>query len=85
MLVKARNIGNSFVVTIPAAVVRVMNLSDGQEMLVDYNEYSRTLSYRFNKVYEINWEEFTLQDTEDIRDGLSPEEYVRNLRDFDRE
>ncbi len=85
MLVKARNIGNSFVVTIPAAVVRAMNLSDGQEMIVDYNEYSRTLSYRFNKVYEINWEEFTLQDTEDIRDGLSPEDYVRKLRDFDRE
>ena len=85
MLVKARKVGNSFALTIPSTVVESMNLADGQEMLVDYNAYSRTLSYRINKVSEINWEEFTSQDEEDIRDGLSPEEYVKKLRDFDRE
>lgn len=85
MLVKARRVGNSFALTIPSAVVEAMNLSDGQEMFVDYNAYSRTLSYRLNKVHEINWEEFVSQDKEDIRDGLSPEDYVRHLRDFDRE
>ena len=85
MLVKARKVGNSFALTIPSAFVETMNLSDGQEMLVEYNAYSRTLSYRLNKVYEIHWEEFTSQDNEDIREGLLPEEYVRSLRDLDRE
>lgn len=33
---------------------------------------------------KIKWGEFTSQDKEDIRDGLSPENYVRKLRDFDR-
>ena len=84
MIVKARKIGNSFALTIPSAVVKTMDLSDGQEMFVDCNAYSRTLSYRLNKVCNINWEEFTSQDKEDIRDGLSPEDDVRNLRDVDR-
>ena len=53
MLVKARKVGNSFALTIPSALVESMNLSDGQEMTVDYNAYSRTLSYRMNKVCEI--------------------------------
>lgn len=85
MLVKARKIGNSFALTIPSSFVQTMNLYDGQEMLVDYNFYSQTLSYRPNKVCEINWEEFVSQDKDDIRDGMSPEDYVRNLRDLDRE
>ena len=85
MFVKARKVGNSFALTIPSSFVEAMNLADGQEMLVDYNTYSRTLSYRMNKVREIHWEEFVSQDTEDIRDGLSPEDYVRKLRDLDRE
>ncbi len=85
MLVKARKVGNSFVLTIPSSLVDTMNLSDGQEMLVDYSAYSRTLSYRPRKVSKINWEEFVSQDKEDIRDGMSPEEYVRSLRDLDRE
>ena len=85
MIVKARKIGNSFALTIPSAVVKTMDLSDGQEMLFDYNAYSQTLSYHLNKVCNINWAEFVSQDKEDIRDGLSPEDYVRKLRDFDRE
>ena len=85
MLVKARKVGNSFALTIPSTVVESMNLADGQEMVFNYNAYSQTLSYRLNKVCNINWAEFTSQDKEDIRDGLSPEEYVRKLRDFDRE
>ena len=31
----------------------------------------------------IRWDDFASHDTEDIRDGLSPEDYVRNLRDLD--
>lgn len=54
-------------------------------MLVDYNSCSQTMSYRPNKVCAINWEEFVSQDKDDIRDGMSPEDYVRNLRDLDRQ
>ena len=32
----------------------------------------------------IHWSEFASQDVEDIRDGMSPEDYVRSLRDLDR-
>ena len=85
MLVKARRVGNSFALTIPSSFVETMNLADGQEMLVDYNEYSRTLTYRPNKVCKINWDEYVSKDEEDIRDGMSPEDYVRSLRDVDRE
>lgn len=85
MLVKARKVGNSFALTIPSTFVNTMNLADGQEMLVDYDAYSRTLSYRPNRVCEINWDEFVSQDKDDIRDGMSPEDYIRSLRDFDRE
>ena len=85
MLVKVRRVGNSFALTIPSAFVEAMDLADGQEMQVDYDAYSRTLSYRPNRVCEINWSEFEAQDNEDIRDGMSPEDYVRSLRDFDRE
>ena len=62
MLVKARKVGNSFALTIPSPFVETMNLSDGQEMLVDYNAYSQTLSYRPHKVCEINWGEFVSKD-----------------------
>lgn len=40
--------------------------------------------YEHGKPCGINWDEFTSQDTEDIRDGLSPEDYVRSLRDDER-
>lgn len=85
LLVKARKVGNSFALTIPSSFVETMKLADGQEMLVDYNAYSRTLSYRPHKVCEIHWEEFVSQDKEDIREGMSPEDYVRSLRDLDGE
>lgn len=85
MLVKTRKVGNSFVLTIPASLAEAMRLDDGQEMEVDYNPYSGTLSYHPQRISEINWDEFVSQDKEDIRDGMKPEEYVRALRDFDRE
>ncbi len=85
MLVKTRKVGNSFALTIPASLAEAMRLDDGQEMEVDYNPYSGTLSYHPQRISEINWDEFVSQDKEDIRDGMKPEEYVRALRDFDRE
>ena len=85
MFVKARKVGNSFALTIPASIVEAMKIQDGLELKVDYNPYSGTLSYQPERVREINWDEFISADTEDIRDGMTPEDYVRSLRDYDRE
>ena len=85
MLVKARKVGNSFALTIPASIVEDMKLYDGLEMKVDYNPYSGILSYKPDRVREIDWEEFISKDKVDIRDGMLPEDYVRSLRDYDRE
>ncbi len=85
MLVKARKVGNSFALTITASLAEAMRLNDCQEMEVDYNPYSGTLSYHPQRIFRINWDEFVSQDTKDIRDGMRPEDYVRVLRKFDRE
>ena len=85
MLIKARKVGNSLTLTIPSSFVETMKLQDGQELEADYNAYSNTLSYRVHRVQKINWDDFISQDTQDIRDGMTPEDYVRKLRDFDRE
>ena len=85
MLVKVRKVGNSLTLTIPSSFVDTMKLQDGQELEADYNAYSKTISYRVHRVHKINWEEFISQDKDDIRDEMSPEDYVRKLRDFDRE
>ena len=85
MLVKARKVGNSFALTIPASIVETMNVYDGLEMKVDYNPYNEVLSYQPDSVRKINWEEFIPNNGVDIRDDLIPEDYVRRLRDYDRE
>ena len=71
--------------TVPASIVENMKIQDGLELKVDYNPYSGTLSYQPERVREINWDEFISADMEDIRDGMTPEDYVRSLRDYDRE
>ena len=85
MLVKTRRVGNSFALTIPASIVENMKIYDGLEMKVEYNPYSGILSYKPDCVREINWKEFTSENKADIRDGMTPEDYVRSLRDYDRE
>ena len=85
VLVKARKVGNSFALTIPASIVETMNVYDGLEMKVDYNPYNGVLSYQPDSVRKINWEEFIPNNSVDIRDDLTPEDYVRRLRDYDRE
>ena len=85
VLVKARKVGNSFALTIPAPIVETMKVYDGLEMKVDYNPYNGVLSYQPDSVLKINWEEFNPNNGVDIRDDLIPEDYVRRLRDYDRE
>ena len=52
---------------------------------IDYNPYSGISSYQPERVREINWNEFISDDKENIRDGVTPEDYVRSLRDYERE
>ena len=59
MLVKARKVGNSFALTIPAPIVEAMNIYDGLEMKVDYKPYNGILTYQPYRI--------------DIRNGLMPE------------
>ena len=54
MLVKIRKVGNSFALTIPASLAEAISLNDGQEMEVDYNPYSGTLSYHPQRIRAIN-------------------------------
>lgn len=83
MSVKVRKVGNSYTVTIPASIVRSLNISDGQEMEV--NTMGNSFSYVISKkhVGAVNWADF--ESDGDIRDGLNPDEYVKSLREDDRE
>ena len=46
------------------------------------NPYNGNLSYQSDSVCKINWKEFI---PVEIRDNLTPEDYVRRQRDYDRE
>ena len=82
--VKVRKVGNSYTVTVPAAAVEELRLSDGQELEVVVSK--QKLEYRpvRSAPFEIDWSKYQTLDA-DIRDGMSPEEYVRSLRDYDRD
>ena len=84
MSVKVRKVGNSFTVTIPAGFVELLNLYDGQELEVNVSE--QTLEYRLLKAIPktIDWDDYEPVSSH-LRDGLTPDEYVRRLRDYDRE
>ena len=84
MAVKIRKVGNSYVLTIPPDVMFALDLHDGQEMEVTAR--SNALEYRALKpnVKTVDWEKYETRDR-DLRDGLSPDEYVRKLRENDRE
>ena len=54
-------------------------------MKADHNSFNVILSRKPDRIYKINWENFTAEDITDIRDGMTPEDYVRSLRDYERE
>ena len=82
--VKIRKVGNSYTLTVPAHAVDALQLHDGQEMKVEMSR--QALTYRiFQPVSStISWDEFASSGA-NIRDGMSPDDYVRSLRDGDRE
>ena len=84
MSVKVRKVGNSFTVTIPSGFVEYLNLYDGQELEV--NSTGHSLEYKpIVKVPDtIHWEKYEAL-SGSFTDGIDPDDYVRSLRDNDRE
>ena len=84
MSVKVRKVGNSFAVTIPAQIVNQLRLRHGQSLEVRPSAHG--WEYQLPHPYSgrVAWEEYETLDA-DVRDGLSPEEYVRRMRDWDCE
>ena len=54
-------------------------------MKAEHNLFNVILSRKPDRIYKIDWKNFTADDITDIRDGMSPEDYIRSLRDYDRE
>ena len=84
MSVKIRKVGNSFAVTIPTHIVSQLRLRHGQSLEVRPSAHG--WEYRLPHTYSgsVAWEEYESLDA-DVRDGLSPEEYVRSMREQDRD
>lgn len=83
MTVKVRKVGNSYTLTIPSEAMEHLHLVNGQELEVRFN--NRILEYHtlLSIPEMIDWTEYESSDP-DIRDGMDPEEYIRELRRDDR-
>ena len=84
MSVKIRKVGNSFAVTIPTHIVNQLRLRHGQSLEVRSSAHGWEYRLPHTHSGHIAWEEYETLDA-DVRDGLSPEEYVRNMREQDRD
>lgn len=84
MSVKVRKVGNSFAVTIPTHIVNQLHLRHGQNLEV--RPSVRGWEYRLPRDHAggIDWTEYETLNA-DVRDGLSPEEYIRRMREEDRD
>ncbi len=84
MSVKVRKVGNSFAVTIPTHIVNQLRLRHGQSLEVRPSAHG--WEYQLPHPYSgrVAWEEYETLDA-NVRDGLSPEEYVRSMREQDRD
>ena len=84
MSVKVRKVGNSFAVTIPTQIVNQLHLRHGQSLEVRPSAHG--WEYQLPHPYSgrVAWEEYETLDA-NVRDGLSPEEYVRSMREQDRD
>ena len=84
MAVKVRKVGNSFSVTIPAHIIRQLHLRHGQELDEHTSAYGWEYRPARPRPAEIRWEAYESPQA-DIRDGLSPDAYIRKLREQDRD
>ena len=84
MSVKVRKVGNSYTVSIPAGVVKQLDIFDGQ--IMDVVMTSKGFEYRIAEPVPsgIDWASYQY-DGAPLRDGMDPDEYVRSLRNDDRE
>ena len=83
MTVKVRKVGNSYTLTIPSEAVRRHKITEGQELDVIIGDYVIEYHIKQSIPSGIEWEKYQHLDS-DIRDGATPDEYVRGLRDNDR-
>ena len=82
MTVKLRKVGHSYVVTIPKEYVIKYNLEDGQEMTVCIENAS--LMYSPVQSASIKWEKYETASPM-VPDNMTPDEYIRSMRDDDDE
>ena len=82
MTVKLRKVGHSYVVTIPKEYVVKYNLEDGQEMTVSIENAS--LMYSPVQREKIEWEKYETASSI-VPDDMTPDEYIRSMRDDDDE
>ena len=82
MTVKLRKVGHSYVVTIPKEYVVKYNLEDGQEMTVSIENAS--LMYSPVQGEQSEWEKYETASSI-VPDDMTPDEYIRSMRDDDDE
>ena len=83
MSVKVRKVGNSMVLTVPSYVAESLGVYEGQEYSVDVVRGGIEYSPVETPVRNIDWNKYDKRGR-NLRDGMTPEEYVRRLRDDDR-
>ena len=84
MSVKIRKAGNSFAVTVPAHIVSQLHLRHGQSLEVRPSAHGWEYRLPYSGSGRVDWEEYESLGA-DVREGLAPEEYVRSMREQDRD
>ena len=83
MKVKVRKVGNSMVLTVPNTVAEEMALYEGQEFEV--SSFSAGLTYTpVRNTRKVKWSKYNSLKGLNITDGIDPTEYVRKMRDKER-
>ena len=83
MSIKVRKVGNSLVLTVPTEIAEAMGMHEGQSY--DVRKGGNHVEYfpAKDKINKIRWSKYKLSG-EELRDGLSPEEYVGRMRRNER-
>ena len=85
MTVKIRKVGNSFTVTIPMETIDLLNLSEGQELDIDTSKHTLNYIPIKNKPTSVDWDKYVIKHPIPKIDGMTTSEYIRSMRDNDRE
>ena len=84
MKVKIRKVGNSMVLTVPNTVAEEMALYEGQEFEV--SSFSTGLTYTpVRNMRKVKWSKYSGLKGLNITEGIDPADYVRKMRDKERD